>query len=1431
MPLSSTPLKDAEQQLLAFSKLVPNLEAAFQYHLHPFFPGLPADIRINEIYLTGLTDVDEPGQDEQLISHSLQEILNTRYLTGESPAYLIGTSQVYRVPDSTDRQHLIPQIPVAVLETFVDYLIQHLKWCLTNTLMHFWKTPHPGLENRTPREWLRRFFMGLVQAEQSLRLRDQTLSATESQTVLDVLETSRSQDRIDRQHANYTGVYEILIRGPFPALDWPLPGAFVLTRAGTSGIDSLSTNFETPSFSPSPAATNLALLYLPDSGLQAFSSLQALDLELRLRLGDEVQSKALLSVRPTQEHPPIQGHAHSLGYREIHGHVFAERAGALIQAQLANIDHAWASAALNGSANNLDALDDYLSDALSLSRYLKPAAIIQNRYTRLFEKQLPGWLKSAPEAQKVRWRQAVATLSREVALSQAPGMPRAQQSGNKTYLLAFARDRLKQRIREDLGIAVDPDTLVLVTTEALQTGPIIYPLANSGFAAGMSLDRTGPTVTLQPVRRTLSEAALDNVGALDVTFALTATITDGHGNRHPMLSSSYLKSIIRELDIGTAYRDFLNETLLTSEQASWRKERYRALKTAQMRLDTFEARLSGQLSNQQADWVEALLDADTAKIIVSKISTRLLMLRGNPMPGVLLITAHSSTQQQLCYLPEAPDRVWFRTFDNLNELARQLSLPALRDYVLQRTSVLEQAYLNPLLKAGLTDSNIQDQAITEHFLDASYAGEVAFALRNVDEQSTTTREANIQTVKDTVMTVVDIISFALPLKVLIPLSIGRFLYGLYQGVDALRREQDHEAMLHWLICVAHLTDAGSDFAGSQVFASSIRVRSGPVTRAFSPGAASLKTPQQMTLLKGEHYRQGVYELKPSHGAAGEYYLPDANGRLFQATYDRTQDTWLMIDRRMPNAAYKTPSLEVALGQWKANASTPMSNQIFGINTLINQARVSGIEHLRDLPDTQGIYTLNQRHYIQQNNEVFEVSAGVPGPGLHLIIATGSSTTQPVFKIRRNLGSSEWEVKHSTSRGYPRWTALRAGARHISPPLPVDTQNLTLLPREHRAGVEAFIKAQTRNQNTRSATFRDPVVIQASQFFYRLRLDFINRAQTFIHSAVLAPRDSIPQLAQATPHPEILRQIYSRSTGLVVGENHYSVASKKFLIDNMAELAKNDVKTFYLEHLQTDFHQVDLDINARSGIISHKLNKFLKQLYKREGLDSHPAYTFLTLVTAARSHGIRVIALDCASSYNIIGKRDYHLKRCKALSFYGSETIRAHQAEHGAHKWVALVGSTHVNTFEGIPGLAELNGGIGMKVMDTLPGQPTGIGPDKGRVTFMKNGPLSLAFYKTDLRLSVEVSASRTYWGPRQRQEIERLLNQVNQYTFNNHPIDGPTLFHRSATTELIETPLLCDPDGKVYLQRPEWPDVHDVRFAQAQDLAINLAAMGMTYVK
>lgn len=1432
MSLPITALKNTEQQLLDFLKLVPDIDAVIEHHLFAFFPGLPAETRIKDIYLTGLTDVDEPGQDEQLISHSLLEMLNTRYLTGAVPISLRATCQVYRAPDSTDRQHLLHQIPVFVLESFINYLIPNLKWCFTNRLKDFWKTPNPALENRTPSVWLGRYFMGLIQAEQSLRLQDETLSPSHSKTVLDVLETAETKTRMWRQQSAYIGVYEMVINGTTPELDWPLAGAFVLTQGMTSGILNPTNTYETPTFMTPPELTAQAVLYLPESGLQAFSSLQALDLDLRLRLGDEIQRQALFKVLPSQQHPFVQGQVNRVSYREIKGHVFQQRAESLIQTQLDNIDHAWASASLNNSAHNLDALNDYLTDALSLKRYIKPGAILQNRYTSLFEKQLPDWIKSASETHKLSWRKAVASLNHELNLSQAPGMPRAQISGNKTYLLAFARDRLKQRIREDLAIEVDPDKLVLVTTQALQTGPIVYPFGTSGYAAGNSLHRTGPTITLSPVRRSVSELALENIGALDVTFALTATITDDQGKRHPTLTSAYLKTIVRDLDIGNAYRDFLSEAWLTSEQASWRKERYRALKTAQMRLDLIEAKLSGQLSPRQAEWVETLLDEDAAKINEAKISTQLLLVRGHPMPGVLLIASQSSTQQQLCYLPEAPDRIWFRTFDTLSGLATQLSLPALRTYVLQRTSVLEQAYLNPLLKAGLTDSNTQSQTLTEHFMDASYAAEVAFALRNVDEQSTTTREANIQTVKDTVMTVVDIISFALPTKVLIPLSIGRFLYAIYEGVDATRRDEDYEAMLHFIGSVAHLSDAGSDFAGSGVFASSIRVRSGPVTRAFSPAAASLKTPEAMTLLQGQHYRQGVYEWKPEQGAPTQYFLPDDNGRLFQATYERTDDTWLMTDRRMPNATYKMPALEPVLGRWRGNASTPLRQQISGINALITKARVNGIDLLRDVPDTQGIYTLSQHHYIQQNNVVFEVSAGVPGPDLHLIIAAGSSTNSEVFKVRRNFQSGDWEVKLSHTVDDARWTSLRSGALPSSPSVPLNSHNPHLVPPEHRAGIEALLNTRSRLQNPQKITFSDPVIQQANQFFYRLRLNLIKEAQAFTQSVVLLARASLPQFAQTTPHADILRQIYSQYSGLVVGENHFSVASKKLLIDNMAHLAKNDVKTLYLEHLQTDFHQVDLDTYVKTGVISHKLNGFLKNLYKREGLDASPAYTFRTLVAAARRHGIQVVALDCAASYHTsdMGVADYHLRRTETFNFFASEMIRAHQAQNGAHKWAALVGYLHVNTFEGIPGLAELHGAIGLKVMDTLPGRTTGIGPDKGRMSALRNGDLGVVFYKNDLRLSIEVEASRTYWAPRPRQQIERILGQPNQYTIGNDSINGPTLYHRNAALQLIETPVLCDLQGKVYLSAPVWLDLDKVHFTHVKELLARLDAKGMTRV-
>lgn len=1427
MTLEADPLIEAHTQLQDFSRRVPTLFSSFQHQLKLFFPALATDLSISTVYLTYQAEVDEPGQNGAVVSHALIDAIRERYLTGEVPAYFKAPLLAFRAPYSTDTAHLISQMPICEVENFVDYVVKHHESCLSNTLTHFWQTTRPELEDRSPRNWLGRFYMGLVQAEQSSRKRDETLTTLESDALVEVLTTSVARPRKFRAGEHYLGVYEVVVKAGGNEPDWPLSGAFVVTEGMTTGFDDTSDTFQIPLFAPTLAQASVALLYLPDSGLQSFSSLQALDLELRLRLGDDIQRRSLLNQLPTQQRQDLSDNANSLGYREIQQHAFKRCIEALINRQLADIPHACNSATANAQATTLDELDDYLADALAVTRYLKPAAIAQNRYTHLFEKRLPDWLTAAPTTQKNRWRLAVARLSRETSLSLAPGIPRTEHNGNKTYLLTFARDRLKKRIAQDLKIDVDPNTITLVTTEILQTGPIIHPLGTSGFAAGNSLSRTGPTLTSHSIRRSLPELALENVGKLDLTFALTATVLDKDGKHHPTLTSAYLKSIVRELDISRAYKTFLQETLLTSDAASWRRERYGILRTAQLRLDTLEARLSGQLTHQQADWVDLLLDDNTADIKAAKISTQLLMLRYKTVPGLLLIACEGHAQQ-LCYLPEAPDRVWFRTFNTLNELASQLSLRALRDYVLQRITPLEQAYINPLLKEGLTDFNTQTQAITGHFLGASYDAEAAFALRNADEQSTSTREANIQTIKDTTMTLVDVISFALPLKVLVPLTMMRFGYAVYRGTDALRREQENEALQHFAGSIAHLTDAASDFAGSRVFSASIRLRTSQLPRAFSPASASLKTPKNMTLRVGERFGQGVYEW--TDGTRIEYYLPDARGHFYHASYDRTHNEWLMTDRRMPEAYYKTPATEI-MGKWEASGSTPLSRQKTGIDALLARARVVDIEIPTDLLDTQGVFTQNNRHFIQQNEMFFEVSTDTPGPDMHLVLSSGSQPGQPVYKVRRNLINNEWEIKHTPTGDTARWQSLKPQGAHSTSPL--DPEHPYELPRKHLARAAVVMSSNSRYQDPLTGTFRDPEVEQTRMLFYQMRQRLIRDAKTFFTAEQPISRPAIPQLAPSASHATLLRQVYAQSPGLVIGENHYSIASKKFLIDNMPELVKNDVKTIYLEHLQRDLHQVDLDNYNQHGVISHSLNKYLKNLYKRDGLDSEAAYTFLTIVTTARRHRIKVQAIDCAASYHMyqLGREDYAIRRAETMNYYSTRVMREHQAKQGAHKWVALVGFTHTNTFEGVLGLAELNGAIGLKVMDTLVGQPTGTGLDKGRLAFLGNGNHDGSFFKSDLRLSMEVAASRTTFLPPQRQQIDHLLSLPDQYTFTNDPTDGATLFHRNANSELIETSVLSDPDRKIYVQRPEWPEIHEKRFTHAKNLIKALNDKGLILIK
>ncbi len=83
-------------------------------------------------------------------------------------------------------------------------------------------------------------------------------------------------------------------------------------------------------------------------------------------------------------------------------------------------------------------------------------------------------------------------------------------------MLGYARQQLIQRIKTERNIEVDPDSIFISTTEALQTGAVIYPFGGSGFPAGVSIERTGPSITHKTTVRSLSELALANVGDAEV---------------------------------------------------------------------------------------------------------------------------------------------------------------------------------------------------------------------------------------------------------------------------------------------------------------------------------------------------------------------------------------------------------------------------------------------------------------------------------------------------------------------------------------------------------------------------------------------------------------------------------------------------------------------------------------------------------------------------------------------------------------------------------------------------------------------------------------------------------------------------------------------------------------------------------------------------
>lgn len=200
------------------------------------------------------------------------------------------------------------------------------------------------------------------------------------------------------------------------------------------------------------------------------------------------------------------------------------------------------------------------------------------------------------------------------------------------------------------------------------------------------------------------------------------------------------------------------------------------------------------------------------------------------------------------------------------------------------------------------------------------------------------------------------------------------------------------------------------------------------------------------------------------------------------------------------------------------------------------------------------------------------------------------------------------------------------------------------------------------------------------------------------------KSNIPKTTKLKTTNELL------DNNFIVGESHQDVNPKKWLIENMSKLKQAGYSTFYFEHLYYDDQKL-LDDYFEKGEMHPKLKERLKNLDNGWGKTSGTKYwdtnNFTALIKAARDAGIRVVAIDIRAVYETQNKNpglqsDSDSKlRYQFMNFTATNIIkREEEKKPKPEKWFALMGNSHVNECDEVPGVSELTGARSVFIFDS-----------------------------------------------------------------------------------------------------------------------------------
>ncbi|WP_236248427.1 dermonecrotic toxin domain-containing protein [Pseudomonas mosselii] len=855
------------------------------------------------------------------------------------------------------------------------------------SLSGYWLETGSGAESRQTR--LVALLRQQLLAQVTLRLDDHTLGSNHAELLETCVQMPLPWQRQHLPEAQRPQVYRPLLDIATPHWRKYLPGVFVIVEGGPEGG------------TPDPRQTsNHALLCSLSHGIEAFEDLGQLHAELCERLDDPQQSRALLRHITSKRDRDLARNAERLRYEWFNDDLVQAQAQSLIDGQHARLVLVWENAALQ-SPVDWPTLRARVAEAGDLLPWADSRSALQTRYGLLLERNSPAWLKNASTQGLTHIMQTLQELVIAIDQAAAPGILNHEQFLDEHDLNAWTCGQLRAAMRHQYQFDTDPLEIYVSVTLARQQGPMLHPGLTTGYVPVASRRQVGDTVELVSRTYRLDQLARLNIGWIDVDYWLTARVHRKDSSQVPQITPRQIKHIIRTLNVGERYSQYLRTHLLDSPAGQWRQACFVAISRARMRAEAAKARYAGHFLEDPFErgyrWTKTAIDHPDSRQRPSG-SVRQWLINSHTVHGVLLVTPDTPGVHRLVvYTPDAPDRRSWREFRNARHLLRTLrDQPALREYVKDRVPLADRDAIERwLLKGGLA-ARVNTPRIVGDFQQARYRAEVSAALSAVDSATNTKLELLGEMSLHVLWITLDLLSLVLPNPALTALSFGRAVLSVLDLEKSCREADRIGVLKHMVEAFTHTSDGINSINGSSVVRRAIRgMPPTPVLKLPLELAKPVDTSTLRYRVDGIH-KEGIYEQPSPYPGLTFYFIKNSEERTYQVSYDGYR--WRVIDPRKPDAYTKVPVKRRKDGEWVVDSPLVWHDGLPDLQALLDNCRLSSIPAGVKHGEALGLYQGSNGLYLRLGSHALPLRLHLLDNHYHLIIAG-----------QRELGGNPWAI--------------------------------------------------------------------------------------------------------------------------------------------------------------------------------------------------------------------------------------------------------------------------------------------------------------------------------------------------------------------------------------------------------------------------------------